>query len=401
MFFTAQNSVVLRVSALVFALGLVLLLPSALRAQSNNRVSGLVTDQSGAVIVGATVTAQDIGTNIVTTTTSNDRGYYLLQLSIGTYNIKASNSGFQSSLREKVDVTVGADVGIDFGLSLASAAQAVDVVGGVAPLIAPNSSSVGTTVENELVMNLPLAVSGGIRNSADFLKLTPGYQGCSFSARLNGGVGLDQEVQIDGATVSPVAFGAGIQGSQNTVPGFALQEFQVVSNNIEAQYGRTSTGVVKYEYKSGTNAFHGSAFEYFRNQDLDARNFFAPTVAVDHQNEFGVEWGGPLLIPHLYNGRNRTFFYMYYDGFRYSNSNPGTIYSLLTPDMRQGNFSAAGLPLIYDPSTTVANGSGGFTRQPFPGFPATSRACFRRRTVQECRAITSGRALQPTRWIRV
>jgi len=362
-----QNSVVLCKGSVVLLLGLVLSAQSLLRAQSNNRVSGLITDQSGAVIVGATVTAQDVGTNVVTTTTSNDRGYYLLQLPIGTYNIKVTNPGFQTSIREKVDVTVGADVGIDFGLSLASAAQAVDVVGGVTPLLAPNSSSVGTTVENELVMNLPLAVSGGIRNSADFLKLTPGYQGCSFSARLNGGVGLDQEVQIDGATVSPVAFGAGIQGSQNTVPAFALQEFQVVSNNIEAQYGRTSTGVIKYEYKSGTNAIHGSAFEYLRNQDVDARNFFAPTVAVDHQNEFGIEAGGPILIPHLYNGHNRTFFYMYYDGFRYSNSNPGTFYSLLTADMRQGNFSAPGLPLIYDPSTTVPNGSGGFTRQPFPG----------------------------------
>jgi hypothetical protein len=363
----AQDSVVLRLGALTLLLGLASSVPLVLRAQGNNRVSGLITDQSGAVIVGATVTAQDVGTNVVTTTTSNDRGYYLLQLQIGTYNIKASNPGFQTSLREKVDVTVGADVGIDFGLSLASAAQAVDVVGGITPLLAPNSSSVGTTVENELVMNLPLAVSGGIRNSADFLKLTPGYQGCSFSARLNGGVGLDQEVEIDGATVSPVAFGAGIQGAQNTVPGFALQEFQVVSNNIEAQYGRTSTGVIKYEYKSGTNALHGSAFEYLRNESVDARNFFAPTVAADHQNEFGVEAGGPIVIPHIYNGRNRTFFYMYYDGFRYSNSNPGTIYSLLTPDMRQGNFSAAGLPLIYDPSTTQANGSGGFTRQPFPG----------------------------------
>jgi hypothetical protein len=363
----AQNSVVLRLGALALMLGLLSFIPPALWAQGNNRVSGLVTDQSGAVVVGATVTAQEVDTNVVTSTASNDRGYYLLLLPIGVYNIKATNPGFQTSLRERVDVTVGADVGIDFGLALASAAQAVDVVGGVAPLIAPNSSSVGTTVENQLVMNLPLAVSGGIRNSADFLKLTPGYQGCSFSARLNGGVGLDQEVEIDGGTVSPVAFGAGIQGSQNTVPAFALQEFQVVSDNIEAQYGRTSTGVIKYEYKSGTNALHGSAFEYLRNEDVDARNFFAPTVAADHQNEFGVEAGGPIVIPHVYDGRNRTFFYMYYDGFRYSNSNPGTIYSVLTPEMRQGNFSAAGLPVIYDPNTTVANGSGGFTRQAYPG----------------------------------
>ena len=356
-----------RFQTLTVVLGLVAGLAVELRSQSNNRVSGLVTDPSGAVIVGATVTAQDAATTVVTTATSNERGYYLLQLPIGVYDIKASSTGFRASLREKVQVSVGADVGINFELSLAAAGQSVEVVGGIAPLLAPNSSSVETTVENQLVMNLPLAVSGGIRNSADFLKLTPGYQGCSFSARLNGGVGLDQEVTIDGATVSPVAFGAGIQGSQNTVPGFAVQEFQVIGSNIEAQYGRTSTGVIKYVYKSGTNSLHGSAFEYLRNEALDARNFFATTVAKDRQNEFGIEAGGPVFIPHLYDGRNKTFFYAYYDGFRYSNNNSGTIYSLLTPDMVKGNFSAATLPTIYDPNSTQPDGHGGFTRTPYPG----------------------------------
>jgi len=240
MFSIPSNSRVRIFRTLTVVFGIVGL-SAALRSQAINRVSGLVTDQSGAVIVGATVTAQDVATNVVTTTTSNDRGYYLLQVPIGVYDIKASNAGFRTSLREKVEVSVGADVGINFELSLATAGQSMEVVGGIAPLLAPNSASVETTVENQLVMNLPLAVSGGIRNSADFLKLTPGYQGCSFSARLNGGVGLDQEVTIDGATVSPVAFGAGIQGAQNTVPGFAVQEFQVVGSNIEAQYGRTST----------------------------------------------------------------------------------------------------------------------------------------------------------------
>ncbi len=361
------DSVVRRLVFPIAAFSLAAAMPVILLAQAGNRVSGIVTDQSGSVIAGAAVSAQDLGTNVVTNTTSNDRGYYVLSLPIGFYNIKVSNTGFRTSIRDRVEVSVGADVGLDFTLSLATAEQSVEVVGGISPLLAPNSSAVETAVENQLVLNLPLAVSGGMRNSADFLKLTPGYQGSTFSARLNGGVGLDQEVTIDGATVSPVAFGAGIQGNQNTVPGFAVQEFQVVGSNIEAQYGRTSTGVVKYVYKSGTNAFHGSAFEYLRNQSLDARNFFAPTVAKDHQNEFGVEGGGPVLIPKLYNGKNRTFFYMYYDGFRYSNSNPGSIYSLLTPDMRQGNFSAAGIPVIYDPSTTRSDGKGGFVRDPFPG----------------------------------
>jgi hypothetical protein len=334
-------------------------------AQAINRLSGLVTDPTGAVIAGATVAAQDIATNVTTNVTSNERGYYLLQLPIGLYNIRVSSAGFRTEVREKIQVTVGSDIVLDFNLTVAAAGETVEVVGAVAPLLTSNSSAVQQTVENELVLNLPLAVSGGIRNSADFLKLTPGYQGTSFSARLNGGVGLDQEVTIDGATVSPVAFGAGIQGSQNTVPGFAVQEFQVIGSNIEAQYGRTSTGVIKYVYKSGTNQIHGSAFEYLRNEHLDARNFFSPTVAEDRQNEFGADVGGPVVIPHLYNGHNRTFFYAYYDGFRYSNSNPGSIYSVLTPAMKSGDFSAAGIPAIYDPSTTGSDGKGGFTRQQF------------------------------------
>jgi hypothetical protein len=351
--------------AAILHVSLLSLASVGLYAQAVNRVSGLVTDQSGAVIVGAAVTAQDTATNVTTNVTSNERGYYVLQLPVGIYNIRTSSSGFRTVLREQVQVTVGSDVTVDFPLTLASAEQTAEVVETAAPLLTSNSSAVQQTVESQLVLNLPLAVSGGTRNSADFLKLTPGYQGNTFSARLNGGVGLDQEVTIDGATVSPVAFGAGIQGSQNTVPGFAVQEFQVIGSNVEAQYGRTSTGVIKYVYRSGTNKLHGSAFEYLRNEALDARNFFSPTVARDHQNEFGGDVGGAVVIPHLYDGHNRTFFYSYYDGFRYSNSNPGTIYSLLTPAMRAGDFSAPGLPIIYDPATTRPDGNGGFTRDQF------------------------------------
>ena len=336
-----------------------------LYGQANNRVSGILTDPSGAVISGADITARNVDTNVVTTSQTNDSGYYVLQLPIGTYSIQASKAGFRSAVRQGVLVTVGAAISIDFALTIGSAEQSVDVQAEATPLITPDSSQTQTTVEPVMVQNLPLAVSGGIRNAADFLKLTPGYQGSTFSARLNGGVGLDQEVTIDGATVSPVAFGSGIQGSQNTVPAFSVQEFQVIGSNIEAQYGRTSTGVIKYVYKSGTNQFHGSAFEYFKNRALDARNFFSTTTNQDNQNEFGAELGGPVILP-KFNGRNHTFFYAYYDGFRYNSSNTGSFYSLLTPAMRTGDFSAAGIPAIYDPNSTAPNGSG-FTRTQYPG----------------------------------
>jgi len=341
------------------------LVPALLWAQAVNRISGIITDQSGGVIVSAAVTATNLATNVSTSTQSNESGYYVLQLPAGVYEVKASQQGFRTAVREKVQVTVGADVASDFVLNVETREQSVDVVGEATPLLTTNSAEVQTTVENDLVSSLPLAVSGGLRNSADFLRVTPGYQGSAFSARINGGVGLDQEVTIDGATVSPVAFGSGIQGAQNTVPAFAVQEFQVVGSNIEAQYGRTSTSVIKYVYKSGTNDLHGSVFEYLRNEALDARNTFAPTVARDRQNEFGFDVGGPVVLPHLYDGHNKTFFYGYYNGYRLRNSNPAAIYSLLTPEMKQGDFSAPGLPNIYDPATTRADGQGGFIRDQF------------------------------------
>ena len=359
----ARGAIYARATAFIF---IVTFGAAVALAQNANRVSGLVTDPSGAVVPGAAIVATNTATNVATNTTSNDRGYYELNLPVGSYSIAISSPGFRRSEQRNVVITVGADIGLDFALQLASSTSNVNVQ--AEPLlISPNSSSTQTTVEKDLVQNLPLAVSGSVRNSADFLKLTPGYSGTSFSGRINGGVGLDQEVTVDGATVSPVAFGSGIEGSQNIVPGFSVQEFQVIGSNIDAQYGRTSTGVVQYVYKSGTNQYHGSAFEYLKNEALDARNFFSTSVNEDRQSEFGGDIGGPVIISKLYDGRNKTFLYAYYDGFRYTTSNTGTYYSLLTPAMRKGDFSAAGLPTIYDPATTTPNGSGGFVRTQFPG----------------------------------
>jgi hypothetical protein len=251
--------------------------------QSGGRISGQVTDPSGAAIPDALVEARHIATNVSTTAKSNTSGYYTIQLPVGVYEIRVSHSGFSTSALN-VTVTVGSDVGLNVAMVIASQTTTVNVTESVVALIQPDEASGSTTVESALVANMPVEVSGGMRNSADFLRITPGYQGTSFSARLNGGVGLDQEVMVDGVNVSPVGFGTGIQGAQMTVPSFAVQEFQVVGTNIDAQYGRTSSGAIKYAFKSGTNDFHGSAFEYLKNTDLDARNYFAPTRGLDRQN---------------------------------------------------------------------------------------------------------------------
>lgn len=348
---------------LVLMLAAHLMLPSLGRAQFTlNRVNGQVTDQSGAVVVGASVTAREINTGAVIEVKTNDHGYYLMQLPIGTYDVSSTSTGFQTIVQKKVPVDVGADVHLDFKLGVAAAQQSVDVIEQGAALLRPDSSTVQTAVEPTLVNDLPLAVTGRERNASGFLALTPGYNG----TRLNGGAGTAYTNWVDGAVVNPSAFSPE-QTSNIIIPAFAVQELQVVTNSLDAPDARTSGGTVKYALKSGTNAYHGSTFEYFRNKDLDARNFFSPTVAQDSQNEFGAELGGPVVIPKIYNGHNRTFFYMYYDGYRYTNTNNATISSLLTPAMRTGNFSAAGIPLIYDPNSTASNPAGGFTRTPFPG----------------------------------
>ena len=344
-------------------LAAVLFFPVLIHAQfSRNSVTGMVTDQSGAVVVGATITAREVNTGAVSTATTNDRGYFLMQLPIGTYDVTVSDTGFETTTRPRVPVDVGADVHLDFKLSVASAQQTVEVVAQGAPLLRPESATVQTVVDNSLVNDLPIAVSGRERNAAGFLALTPGYNG----TRLNGGAGNANTQYVDGAVVNPSSFSPELSTNM-IIPAFAVDQFQVVDSTMDPQDGRSSSGTIKYALKSGTNAVHGSAFDFVRNADLDARNFFSPVVAQDTQNEFGAELGGPVFLPHLYNGHNKTFFYLYYDGYRYTNTNTASTQSVLTPAMKTGNFSAAGIPSIYDPNSTVANGSGGFTRTPFPG----------------------------------
>jgi Carboxypeptidase regulatory-like domain len=336
-----------------------LLFVSVALAQSSvgGRVSGRVTDQSGAIIPGAHISAQNVSTGVVSGTQSDDSGYYVLQLPEGNYTISASATGMATLKHQNVVITIGGDAAVNFLLPVASAQTVVEVHGeDSAELITPNTSAVQTTVNNALVSTMPVEVSGTLRNADEFLRLEPGYNGVS----LNGGSAGDAPTTVDGGDVSGSGFGAGQQtvGWAMPVPSFAVQEFQVVGSNADADVGRTPTGAISYALKSGTNQLHGSVFEYNRNTVYDAKTFFEPTRGVDQQNEFGFDLGGPIK-------HNKAFFYGYYDGFRYKTSNTGTFYSLLTGPMKTGDFSAAGIPAIYDPTTTTSNGLGGFTRQQF------------------------------------
>ncbi len=345
--------------AISSAVALILLSSHAAFSQGavGGRISGRVTDPTGAVIPNAQITAANTNTNVVSKTKSNDSGYYVMQVQAGKYTLTISADGFGTFVLDNVTVLVGNDVGADIHLTLAATNTVVEVQGEASQeLLSPNSAQTQTSVDNEMVQSIPVEVSGTLRNASAFLKLEPGYNGTS----LNGGAPNDQVVTVDGADVSAVGFGSGNQSISYAmpVPSFAVQEFQVVGSNSDADVGRTSTGGVTYALKSGTNTFHGSVFEFNRNTIYDAKTYFQTVRGQDHQNEFGFDVSGPIW-------KNRTFFYGYYDGYRYKTSNTGMIYSLLTPAMTRGDFSAAGIPAIYDPSTTTPNGSGGFTRQQY------------------------------------
>ena len=322
-------------------------------AQQNlgGTVTGRITDPSGAVITNAHVVAKNLATNVARSTDANGSGYYLLQLPVGNYAITATAPNFKTTTQQNVVVVIGGGITLNFRLSVGSTSTVVQVNAAVTPLINTTSASVQTTVGNALVSALPVEVSGSMRSASNFLELQPGYNTAP-GTTLNGGSSLDggypgdQEVLVDGAAVSAVAFSSGGNGGAygEVIPTFAVQQFQVIGANGSAEYGRTATGAITYVVKSGTNHFHGSAFEYVRNTDFDAKSYFEPTRGPDHQNEFGFDLGGPIV-------RNKTFFYGYYDGFRYSEANTGTIYSVLTSKMKAGDFSATGLPPIYDPST--------------------------------------------------
>jgi Carboxypeptidase regulatory-like domain len=210
---------------------------SALAQNVGGRVSGRITDQSGAVVPGVQIRARNVSTGTPNVTQTDTSGYYALQLPVGVYEISATRTGFRTVVQQNITITVGGDVALDFSMQVASTQTVVHVTGQVSPLVTPTDSSVQTTVTNDLVSAVPVEVAGAMRNSADFLKLTPGYQGNSFSANLNGGDGFDQEILVDGSNESPVGFGTGNQ-AQMIVPSFAVQEFQVIGDNVDAQYAR-------------------------------------------------------------------------------------------------------------------------------------------------------------------
>lgn len=370
-----MNSMPLGFRYLVCALVLVLLLPILLFAQSDTaRIVGTVTDATGALVPGATVTAINLKTNIRTEVTSADDGSFVITpLRVGTYNLEATKQGFRKFVKPNIMLDVNDVVRIDVQLAVGDVAETVTVTAG-APLIESETSSLSQVISDRRIVDLPL--NG--RNFTQLALLVPGVTRGTLGANADGSQGNAETFRLGEVGSAAVSVNGlreqnnnfqldGIDNNESIVntlvffpPVEAMAEFRVITNVAPAEFGRGGGAIVNAVIKSGTNDFHGSAFEFMRNSALDARPTFANTKPVFIRHQFGGTIGGPIR-------KDKTFFFADYQGLRQRLPvEPGGRVTVPTARMRRGdfsellnaNFTGLGRPVtIYNPNTGV----------PFPG----------------------------------
>ncbi len=344
----------------VIILGSLLVTPSRLHAQALSGINGTVTDSSGATVADASVTITNVDTNVSRKTVTTSAGtYYVTDLIPGTYTVKVEKSGFKASVQQKVIVVGGATSTANAMLQTGEISQEV-VVNAPSVALQTEQPEVGTTVNETLLTELPQEISGSNRQIDAFIFLAPGVTGSGFSHRINGGVDEQTEVMFNGvpeswSETSGYTF-------WNQPPYDSIKDVDVLTGTFSAQYG-LGQGVEQYRAKSGTNSIHGDAFGFYRDSFFDApgasndqfgNNRGEPDAPnTDHETDWGGSVGGPVWIPKVYNGKNKTFWFVSYD--RYRQAQGQSAITMPTPAELTGDFSAlvnpvSGAPIpIYVP----------------------------------------------------
>src|SRR5581483_2815777 len=328
-------------------------------------VAGTVTDASGAVVPNSAVTLINEQTNTTFSTATTPSGTYAFyNVPIGTYTLRAEAAGFRRQEVKGIKVEVNQQSRADVTMQVGEVNQTVQV-DATTSLIQTESTDVGTVIDNQRFLDLPLTLGGGIRNPSAFILLSPGVSapGNTWEKHIGGGGSFNDQIYYDGIALSrgDLANDAEVNPSVD-----AIAEFKLITNNYSAEFTHALSGVTSFTTKSGTNTLHGSAFEFADNDKFDARGFFNSKKAHRNQNEWGATVGGPVLLPKLYNGKDRTFFFFSFDQFYIRGGQLAGFNTLPTAKMLQGDFSEWPGP-IYDPRTTTIDASGKATRTPFPG----------------------------------
>ncbi|MEJ7606882.1 MAG: TonB-dependent receptor, partial [Bryobacteraceae bacterium] len=304
-------------------------------------------------------------------TSSGSGAYTAPNLTPGTYRVEVSAPGFKRTTVDSVVVSASSTIRLDVTMQLGQVSEAIEVSASAVQLQTENART-STLVQNKLVDELPLVVGGAMRSPFNLVSIAAEARGDGNRLALGGGQAAAWDATLDGHSVGTNRSAETAEAALNSPSVEALTEFTVDTNGFKAEYGQAGGGVMTFVSKSGTNQLHGSAYDFLRNEKLDARRFFASRREVYKQNDYGATLGGPVVIPKLYDGRNKTFFFFSFEGFRNREGATDVIRSVPTPEMYEGDFSrwvgANGQVIpIYDPATTRPNPNGtGFIRDQFP-----------------------------------
>jgi hypothetical protein len=380
--------------SLLLALVLFAFSPAALSQANQGAIAGVVEDSSGAVVPNAKLTATEKSTGTTYQAVTTSAGSYRFpNVRIGTYDVTVTAAGFKVATLTGVVVQVATTASLDVKLAAGGVNESI-VVSADSPTVQSESSDIGTVVGNKQILDLPLALGSSVqamRSPEAFVFLTPGAvgpgsdsgNGGTFESKITGGQNYATEVLLDGASTTRSENGSSFDETAPSVD--ALGEFKVITSTLPAEFGRTTGGIESFSTKAGTNKYHGEAYDIFRNQDLDAntwgndyqlsqnptdRSTFA--TPLDRQNDYGGTFGGPVRLPHFYNGKDKTFFFFSWEQYRQTNGGTQTS-TLPTTAELGGDFTAAlntssvlgtnpcdNTPIyqgeIFDPATTKTVG---------------------------------------------
>lgn len=368
------------VNILVWSIAIWMLCLPLSSQTSTATLQGVVRDPSGAVVPEVQVSVKNIDTGLSVDTKTNVDGRYTIPfLQPGNYQLAAEKAGFSRIVQPNIRLSVQQNVTLDLQLQIGQLATTLEVPA-TAPLLDTNTQTVQTSVDSKSVTDLPLnsrlvqtlaLTVPGVYSAGGYAAQAPDV----YTPSLGGGRGMTSELLVDGVPQSaadPTGGAREIAGEPPSVD--AVQEFTVQINTLSAEYGRSGGGVISLATRPGTNQLHGTAREFLRNSAMDANDFFSDRAGVPkttyQRHQYGFSVGGPIRIPHVYNGHDRTFFFVDLEALAQGTAQSETT-TVPIDQWQTGDFSGlktpTGQPItLYDPLTTHPNGSGGYTRDPFP-----------------------------------
>lgn len=346
-------------------------------------ITGTVQDPARAVVPNASVIATNIETGAVYQTATTGTGNYTVpSLPAGNYSLSVEAAGFRKYIGQNLRVEVAQVLRLDVALEVGATSDSVTVEG-IAPQLKSESVEQSINVTGDRINALPLNFGGGggaigaIRGPLTFMTLSPGVSGNGTTGRVNGQAANTYRVFVDGQDTTNNNDTTSTSGQPSVE---MIEEFSLQTTNFAAEFGQVGGGMFTFATRSGTNRLHGSIYEYFANEALDAAKPFVNSKPISRKHDFGFSLGGPIWVPRIYNGRNKTFFFINWEEYRNDVAANGALNTVPTLAYRNGDFSAAltgrtlgtdplGRPIpenaIYDPQTsTVVNGR--VVRDQFP-----------------------------------